>query len=448
MSRANLHSRAPGPSYLEIFRRFLFKRQSYIGHLVDLAETYGDTYVLPLAHPTFFIRHPDDIKHLLITNPLNYHKTGGPIAAGDLLGDGLISSEEPLHGKQRKLMQPMFHKGSINSFAQTMVTCTDRQVNGWKDGSTIDLALEMMHLTISIAGLTLFSVDLYREGKDLGVEFANVMRLATKRQMTPPQWLKWLPGDKAYGESLGKIDQAIARIISDHKALPEDQRPNDLLAMILASRYEDGSTIPDKLVRDEVITIILAGHETVANHMNWTFDLLNRHPEVLERMRREWDEVLGDRVPGIEDMARLTYTTMVLAESMRLYPPAWTLARRVLNEDVLPSGLKVGPGDEILMTQYVSHRNPAYFPEPEKFDPERFSPGRREAIPKFAYYPFGMGSRVCIGEGFARLEAVILIVMIGRKFDFEPVRKGPVRIEALITLRPKNGMPVIVRKRA
>lgn len=217
--------------------------------------------------------------------------------------------------------------------------------------------------------------------------------------------------------------------------------------MILASHYEDGSSISDKLVRDEVITLILAGHETVANHMNWTFDLLNRHPEVLGRMRAEWNEVLGDRVPGIEDMPRLSYTTMVLAESMRLYPPAWTLARRVVHEDQLPSGLKVGPGDEILMTQYVSHRNPAYFPEPGKFDPERFAPGRREAIPKFAYYPFGMGSRVCIGEGFARLEAVILIVMIGRGFDFEPVRKGPARTEALITLRPKNGMPVVVRRR-
>lgn len=447
MSRATASPRAPGPSHLEIAKRFLFKRQSYIDHLVDLADTYGDTFLLPLAHPTFFIRNPDDIKHLLITNPLNYHKTGGPIVAGDLLGDGLISSEEPLHGRQRKLMQPMFHKAAINSFAGTMVDCAERQMSGWQDGTTIDLAMEMMHLTISIAGLTLFSVDLYREGRELGVEFANVMRLATRRQMTPPQLLRWMPVDKAYAESLRKIDAAVSRIIADHKALPEDQRPNDLLAMILASHYEDGSSISDKLVRDEVITLILAGHETVANHMNWTFDLLNRHPEVLGRMRAEWNEVLGDRVPGIEDMPRLSYTTMVLAESMRLYPPAWTLARRVVHEDQLPSGLKVGPGDEILMTQYVSHRNPAYFPEPGKFDPERFAPGRREAIPKFAYYPFGMGSRVCIGEGFARLEAVILIVMIGRGFDFEPVRKGPARTEALITLRPKNGMPVVVRRR-
>jgi cytochrome P450 len=447
MSRATLHSRAPGPSYLEILRRFLFKRQSYIDHLVDLAETYGDTFVLPLAHPTFFIRHPDDIKHLLISNPLNYHKTGGPITAGDLLGDGLVSSEEPLHGKQRKLMQPMFHKGSISNFADIMVNCTERQMAGWKDGETLDLALEMMHLTISIAGLTLFSVDLYREGKSLGIEFATVMRLVMQRQMTPPQLLRWLPVDKAYSESLAKIDEAIGKIISDHQALPEDQRPDDLLAMILASKYEDGSTIPDKLVRDEVITIILAGHETVANHMNWTFYRMSRHPEVLEKMRREWDEVLGDRMPGIQDMGRLPYTTMVLAESMRLYPPAWTLARRALKEDQLPSGLKICPGDEILMTQYISHRNPAYFPEPATFDPERFAPGRRESIPKFAYYPFGMGSRVCIGESFARLEAIIMVVMIGRRFDFEQVRKGPAKIEALITLRPKKGMPVIAHLR-
>ena len=443
-----LDPRAPGPSYSNILWRLFFRRQSFIDHLLDLANEHGDTFMLPLTHPTFFIRNPEDIKHLLVSNPLNYHKTGGLTAAHDLLGEGLVSSEEPLHGKQRKLMQPMFHKGSVNRFAEIMVNCAERQMADWQDGATIDLALEMMHLTISIAGLTLFSVDMYREGKSLGLEFATALRLVTRRQMAPPQLLRWLPLNKPYVESLRKIDEAIGRIISDHKALPEDQRPNDLLAMILASKYEDGSTIPDKQVRDEVITIILAGHETVANHMNWTWYLLGKHPEVLEKLRREWDEVLGDRAPGMEDMAKLPYTIMVLAESMRLYPPAWTLARRVCNEDRLPSGLEVKPGDELLMMQYVSHRNPAYFPDPERFDPERFSPERRDSVSKFAYFPFGLGPRFCIGEGFARLEAVILVVLIGRRFDFEQVRKGSAKMEPLITLRPKKGMPVIVHKRA
>jgi len=447
MSSPSLDPRAPGPSYSNILWRLLFRRKSFIDHLLDLAKEHGDTFMLPLTHPTFFIRNPEDIKHLLVSNPLNYHKTGGLTAAHDLLGEGLVSSEEPLHGKQRKLMQPMFHKGSVNRFAEIMVNCAERQMADWQDGTTIDLALEMMHLTISIAGLTLFSVDMYREGKSLGLEFATALRRVTRRQMAPPQLLRWLPLNKPYVESLRKIDEAIGRIISDHKALPEDQRPNDLLAMILASKYEDGSTIPDKQVRDEVITIILAGHETVANHMNWTWYLLGKHPEVLEKLRREWDEVLGDRAPGMEDMAKLPYTVMVLAESMRLYPPAWTLARRVCSEDRLPSGLEVKPGDELLMMQYVSHRNPAYFPDPERFDPERFSPERRDSIPKFAYYPFGLGPRFCIGEGFARLEAVILVVLIGRRFDFEQVRKGPAKMEPLITLRPKKGMPVIVHKR-
>lgn len=447
MSLPPLQPRAPGPSVPGIIGRFIFKPRNFIRHLLDLTNQYGDTFLLPLTHPTFFLRNPEDIKYILLSNPLNYHKTGGLTAAADLLGEGLVSSEEPLHGKQRKLMQPMFHKSSIKGFTDVMVDCTNRHLADWKDGETIDLALEMMHLTISIAGLTLFSVDMYREGKSLGLEFATALKLVTRRQMAPPQMHRWLSLDNRYHESLRKIDEAIGKIISDHRNLPEDQRPNDLLAMILASKYEDGSSIPDKQVRDEVITIILAGHETVANHMNWTWYLLGKHPEVLDRMRREWDEALGDRTPAMEDMANLPYTNMVLAESMRLYPPAWTLARRAVEADRLPSGLEVRPGDELLMMQYVSHRNPAYFPDPEKFDPERFSPGRRDSIPKYAYFPFGLGPRFCIGEGFAKLEAIILVVMIGRRFDFEQVRSGEAKLEPLITLRPRKGMPVIVHKR-
>jgi len=441
--------RAPGPKWVPLLAKVLRARLSFIDVLVRESAVYGDTYALPLPVPTFVIRHPDDIKHVLVSNPLNYHKTGSLTVAEQLLGQGLVSSDEPLHGKQRKMMQPMFHKSSVSGFAEMMTTVTERHVAGWEDGQRLDLAVEMMHLTISIVGLSLFSVDLLREGRDLGHEFERALRLVTIQQMLPPlpRWLT-APLDRRYERSIANIDAAVEEIIAEHKALPEDERPNDLLAMILAARYEDGTPVPDKQVRDEMITIILAGHETVANHLNWTWYLLAKHPETHAKLLREWEEVLGDRAPGMEDVGRLPYTSMVLAESMRLYPPAWTLARRAKEADRLPSGLEINAGDELLMLQYVSHRNPAYFPDPEEFIPERFSPERKDSIPRFAYFPFGMGPRFCIGEGFAKLEAIIVLVLIGRRFRFELERKGPARKETLVTLRPKKGMPVMVHKRA
>ncbi|MGC4015530.1 MAG: cytochrome P450 [Luteolibacter sp.] len=441
--------RAPGPGIVPFIGHVIRHRLNFVDYLVELADHHGHLFSLPMAVPTFVIRDPADVKHLLVTNPLNYHKTGSLTVGEKLLGQGLVSSEEPLHGKERKVMQPIFHKSSIASFGEMMAGATERHIENWKDGDHLNIAEEMMHLTISIVGLSLFSIDLFHEGRELGNEFHRALKLVTRLQLLPPN-PKWLTASlhRRYAESIANIDVAMAKIISDRKALPPDQWPNDLLSMLLSARYEDGSAMPDKLVRDEVITIILAGHETVANHLNWTWYLLSKHPEAHEKMAAEWEAVLGDRAPAIEDFGRLPYSNAVLAESMRLYPPAWTLARRAAGADRLPSGMEIRPGDEFLMLQYVSHRNPEWFPDPEAFRPERFETGNKESIPKFAYYPFGMGPRYCIGEGFAKLEAMIVVVLMGRRFRFEMARKGPVGKETLVTLRPRKGLPMIVRKRS
>ncbi|BCU76034.1 cytochrome P450 [Luteolibacter sp. LG18] len=440
--------RAPGPGIVAFLGHVIRHRMNFVDYLVELAERHGDRFSLPMSVPTFVIRDPADVKHLLVSNPLNYHKTGSLTVGEKLLGQGLVSSEEPLHGKERKMMQPIFHKSSIASFGEMMARATERHIAGWKDGDRVDMASEMMHLTISIVGLSLFSIDLYHEGRELGNEFGRAMKLVTRLQLLPPL-PRWMTARlyRAYDRSIANIDAAMEKIIADRKALPQEQWPNDLLSMVLSSRYEDGTAVPDKLVRDEVVTIILAGHETVANHLNWTWYLLSKHPEIHEKMAAEWEAVLGDRAPAIEDVGRLTYTAAVLAESMRLYPPAWTLARRAVAADRLPSGMEVQPRDEFLMLQYVSHRNPEWFPDPEAFRPERFEAGNKESIPKFAYYPFGMGPRFCIGEGFARLEAMVAMVLIGRRFRFEMARSGPVGKETLVTLRPRKGLPMMVRRR-
>lgn len=446
MSATQTPTRTPGPSRLDLLKHFLRSGFHFVEALTEEAEKHGDTFVLPLEVPTYIVRNPDDIKHILVSNPLNYHKTGGLTVGEKVIGQGLVSSEEPLHGKQRRTMQPMFHKASISKFTEMMLESTASHTRDWKDGDSIDMSLEMMHLTITIVGLSLFNVDLYREGRELGMEFNRALNLVTRIQLMPflP---KWAMGSlqRKLDASIAKIDEAMAKIIADRRALPESEWPHDLLSMILGSRYEDGTPMPDKLVRDEVVTIILAGHETVANHLNWTWYLLARHPEVHDKLLKEWDEVLGNEDPSMEHMARLPYTLMVLSESMRLYPPAWTLARRVVAGETLPSGLELKPGDELLVMQYVSHRNPKYFPEPEKFVPERFSAENKDSIPKYAYYPFGLGPRFCIGEGFARLEALLLLVKLGRRFRFEMARAGEVVPETLIALRPRKGLPMIVR---
>ena len=446
MARA---SKIPGPSRWRLLRDLPRIRRNMLDYLVELAAQHGDTVLLPLRHPTYLLRDPADIKHVLVTNGINYHKAGGLRVGKHLLGEGLISSEEPLHGRQRRLLQPMFHKQVIAGFADLMTRSTGQHIGGWKAGAVIDLALEMMDLTISIGSQALFGFDLHREGRELGLAFAEAQRLITVRQrrLQLPLWVPTLLNIR-YRRVLAQIDSATARIIASRRAVPEADRPGDLLTMMLAVRYEDGAPMPDKQLRDEMITLILAGHETVANTLNWTWYLLSQHPDVEAELVAEWKAVLGGRSPVLSDLPNLRFTEMVLAEAMRLYPPAWTLARQAVAADTLPGGLKLRAKDEVLLMQYVSHRNPEFFPDPLKFDPRRFAPENRDKIPSFAYYPFGGGSRYCLGEAFARLEAAIVLATIGQRFQMKLLPGHPVALEPLITLRLKFGLKMELAARS
>jgi len=443
--------RWPGPSRLRVLRdlpRLRRHRHGFLGYLTELAGEHGDVVRLPLRRRTYMLRDLDDIKHVLVTHAGNYHKSGGLVIGKHLLGEGLLSSEEPLHGRQRRVMQPMFHRRAIAGLAGMMAELTRRQTEGWRDGAEIDAFEEMMHLAISVVGMALCSVDLHREGRELGAAYEDAMRMMIRRQLglELPLWIP-LFGNLRYRRALAKIDRNNWRMIGERRALPEDERPDDLLSMLIAARFEDGEGMSDQQLRDEVNTMVLAGHETAANSLAWMLHLISRHPQVEERLHAEWEEVLGEREATVEDLPRLDYTAMVANETMRLYPPAWTLIRKAMAPDRLPGGLEVGAGEELLICQFVNHRNPAHFPDPERFDPERFAAGRREAIPKFAYFPFGHGPRYCIGEPLARMEQLVILSTLGRRFRFQAVDEQPIGLDPMATLRPKGGVRLRVRAR-
>jgi cytochrome P450 len=442
-----MSKRAPGPSRWELLRNVRRIRRDVAGWLVEQHRRHGPAVLLPLRWPTFLLTTPEDIKHILVTNPRNYHKTGGLTVGKELLGRGLVSSEPPLHTKQRRVMQPMFHRQSIARFGEWMTEATEEHLRGWRDGAVLDLSLDMMELTMAIAAQALFSTDLRGSTRELALAFTEAQRLITRRQrrVPIPVWVP-TPTNHRYRRAIARIDEAVHGLIARRRTLAE--QPPDLLGMLLAARFEDGSPMPDQQVRDEVTTLLMAGHETVSNMLCWTFYLLSQHPAVEARLHAEWRAVLGGRTPALADLPALRYTDQVLAESMRLYPPAWTLARRAVRAEKLPSGLELRPNDEILLSQYVCHRNPEVFPDPERFDPGRWTPEFVKEVSPYVYFPFGSGPRYCIGEQFARVEAALVLPTLGQRFRLKLVPGQVIATEPLISLRPRYGMKMELEARA
>ena len=439
-------SAAPGPSRLRLLRDYSKIRRNLVAYLAGLAEEYGDVVHLPLRWPTYMLRDPADIKHILVTNYANYHKTGGLKAGKELFGDGLVTSEIPLHPRQRRLIQPVFHRRTIAGFADVMTETTRRRTDQWKDGGTVDLGVELMQITLAIVGQVLFGVDLTRDAQHIGNAFLRSQLEITRAQhgLPLPKVFR-APGRLRYRRALRSIDDYVFGLIAERRARSSPSR--DLLALLLASRGEDGRPMDDRLVRDESVTALMAGHETVSNSLVWTFYLLAQHPEAGQRVVDELHRVTDARLPTVADIASLQYTGMVFAESLRLYPPAWTLARRVLQPDLLPSGLLLPADSEVLLSQYVCHRNARYFPDPERFDPERFDPRVKSDLPQFAYFPFGGGPRYCVGEPFAQMEAILLIATILQQHELELQPGQDIVPQALISMRPRNGIRMRVRRR-
>jgi len=429
----------PGPTLRQIFRDRKEIHANIPAFLNGLSEEHGDVVLLRLRYRTWLLRNPDDVKHVLITNALNYHKTGALRMDHDLFGEGIISSTPPLHTEQRKLMNPMFHRKSIAGFIETMQESTREHIESWREGDEIELNLEMVQLTLKIVGRTLFGIDLTDEAQEIGEAFTTVQRLLVRRMQQVPI-PKWVPTqtNSRYKKALRKIDTFITDLIHSRRRLSE--QPSDLLGMLIDARYEDGSEMEDGQMRDELVTLLTAGHETVSNALNWTFYLLSENPDADDLIHQEWQDILKGKSPDMEDFSQMVYTDKVVAESMRVCPPAWILARTAVESDTLPCGVEIRPKDEIILPPYVLHRNPKFFPDPDRFDPERWTPEFKKSLPAGVYLPFGIGPRYCIGEQFARSEIAVILATIGQRFRLRMLPGQNVEPEAMITMRPRYGL--------
>ena len=443
---------APGPPLRYPFANWLALRRNPLGFLEGLARDYGDVSRFRLG-PVFvyLVNDPELIRSVLVTRADAYHKGRALERAKRLLGEGLLTSEESVHLRQRRLMQPAFHRERISGYGETMVRYAERAADRWKDGETIDVHREMVGLTLAIVGKTLFDADVEGEADEIGGALTEVMELFQRLLMVPFGELLEklpLPSTRRFERARGRLDATIGRLIAERRNNPRD-RTDLLTLLILAQDTEgDGGGMTDAQLRDEAMTIFLAGHETTANALTWTWHLLSQNPEVEARLHEELDRVLGGRSPAVNDLPRLRYTEMVLSESMRLYPPAWIVGRRAIVEQDL-AGYRIPAGSIVLLSQWITQRDARFFPDPLRFDPLRFTPEAIAARPKFAYFPFGGGPRVCIGEGFAWMEGVLLLATIARRWRLTPAEgsRTPPRPAALLTLRPKGGLPMRIEPR-
>jgi cytochrome P450 len=414
-----------------------------------MARRYGDISHFKFSGlETFLINHPDYIKEVLVTNNQNFTKGLALQRAKRLLGEGLLTSEGEFHRRQRRLAQPAFHRQRIASYGSVMTDYAARTTGRWRDGETLDIADEMMRLTLGIVGQTLFDADVESEAEEIGAAMNVVMDLFNTLTIPFFELLEKLPLPqmRRFKKARARLDRIIYRMIDERRRSGEDR--GDLLSMLLLAQDEEDQSggMTDVQVRDEALTIFLAGHETTANALTWTWYLLSQNPDAEAKFHLELQAVLGARPPSFADFPRLRYTEMVLAESMRLFPPAWALGRRSIDECTI-AGYIIPPRSLVLMSQYVMHRDARYFPNPEHFDPERWSPEARDSRPQFSYFPFGGGPRRCIGEGFAWLEGVLLLATLGQQWQMRLVPNHPVALRPVITLRPKHGMRMILNRR-
>ena len=405
-----------------------------------LAQEYGDVAHYKIGrHHIVFLNHPEYIREVLVVQNDNFIKERTVQRTKMLLGEGMITSEGPQHRAQRQTAQPAFHRQRIPEYAGIMVEEAAQMRNSWRAGEQRDIAIDMMHLTLNVVARTLFATDLRDEASELADAINRIMRLYNFLVMLPAaEWLVHMPppGLAEFLKARQRIDAVVYRMIAAHRRRGRDS--GSLLDLMLAASPE-ADAISEQALRDQVITIFLAGYETVANALVWTWYLLAQNPECELRLREEVDAVLQGRLPTVEDVPRLRYAEMVIAESMRLYPPAWAMGRYArsdfhLGDYFLPAKTTV------LISQFITHRDPRYFPDPLRFDPNRFTAEAKSARTKFTYFPFGAGVRQCIGEAFAWMGGVLLLATLAQKWKLSLVPGHRVEPQPLITLRSKYGM--------
>jgi cytochrome P450 len=442
---------------------YAFKPWVKLGHPILLFEhlhrTYGNIACYRLfGTPIVFLNDPEYIREILITQASAFVKERTVRRMKLLLGEGLITSDDPIHIRQRRIAAPAFHRQRINAYGGQIVACAAGLRARWgqrrEHDRTLDIAAASMELSLEIVARTLFATEVTGDIRRINDEVNTIMELYNfivafpriEAFMHLP-----LPGITRFRRSKARLDAVVDRLIQEHKDASARGEPDrgDLLSMLLASRDTaegaagDQQGMSDEQVRDEVLTIFLAGYETVANGLTWTWYLLSQHPDVEARLHAELDRVLGTgdaaRLPTLADYPALRYTEQVFAESMRLYPPAWAMGR-MSTRAIQLGPYRIPPGAHFFFSQYMMGRSAEYFPDPLRFDPDRFTPENKAARPKFTYFPFGGGSRQCIGESFAWMEGVFSIATLAQRWRLTFKGTAPPEIQAKITLRPRDSM--------
>ena len=436
----------PGPSPDSRSGSFKTYSRDPLAFLPALAREYGDIVTMRFyKFRVYYVNHPDYIEEVLVNQARKFIKGRILRANKGLFGNGLLTSEGEFWLRQRRLAQPAFHRARIAAYAQTMVRFTERLLEGWHDGETRDVHAEMMRLTLQIVAKTLFDADVDADAQEVGRALKAIMDHNSdfRRLILTPSWLPTLRNIRA-ALATRRLNKIIYRIIGQRRTAGDDA--GDLLSMLLHAQDEDGSRMTDRQLRDEVITLFLAGHETTALALSWTWWLLAQHPQVEEKLHAELNSLLGGRTPTLENLPKPCYLDHVITESMRLYPPAWGMARLTI-EDAEIGGYTIRKGCGVSLSQWVVHRDPRWYESPEEFRPERWEGDLLKRLPRFAYFPFGAGPRQCIGNTFALMETALILATIAQKFRLRLAPGQTVVPLASITLRPRHGIRVTLEAR-
>ena len=437
----------PGPSFgLRRWSLGPLNSGDPLKYFTGIIREYGDLVGLRIFNfRILLLNHPDHIEDVLVNHPRKFIKGRVLQANKRVFGRGLLTSEGDFWLRQRRLAQPAFHRARIASYASTMVEYTERLLHEWQDGEERDIHKEMMRLTLHIVGKTLFDADVERDAQDIGKSMELLLEFGAdfRRTLFVPQWLP-TPTNIRVERAIRQIEKVLYRMIAEKRASGRDA--GDLLSMLLAAQDEDGSRMTDKQLRDEAITLFLAGHETTANTLSWTWWLLAQNPAVEAKLHAELRNVLAGRAPSLDDLPKLVYTNHIITESMRLYPPAWGTARTAI-EDHEIAGYGVPKGSGVSFAQWTVHRDARWYEAPDEFRPERWEGDLLKRLPRFAYFPFGGGPRQCIGNAFALMEAALILATIAQQYRFRLVEGHPVVPLASITLRPRHGIRVVMESR-
>ncbi len=415
--------------------------------LLEWMGAAGEDIVSGMFGPRelILVKKPEYVHEVLVEQAEKFHKGREfAIYTRPLLGNGLLLSEDDLHKRQRKLVAPAFVHRRIREYAKVMMDYTLRAIDGWKNGERIDISREMMRITLGIAGKTLFGAEVGEDADSIKTSLTFLMHYAEQELRIPLHIPLNIPTPRnvRVRKSIAELDKIIFRMIAERRASGEDV--GDLLSMLLIARDEDdGSGMTNQQVRDEAMTIFLAGHETTGNATAWMWYLLAKNPEQYDRLIEEV-KILNGKPPEMEDLVKLPFAMQVFKEAMRLYPPAYIFVRSA-TQDVMIDGFLIRKGTALIISPYLMHRDPRNFPDPERFDPDRFLPEREKQLPRHAYLPFGAGPRICIGNQFAMMEGHLMTVAIAQQVRFDLLSNTVVQPEPLITLRPKGGIPGIVR---